>query len=92
MSAPPPEQRHYRALYVLTAILLGVPLAAVIAWFAMAFTAKLFDIQGWPIFHTWGMMHGGVCIFFPVYFAVAFALIAWALARLFLRGRRGPPS
>jgi hypothetical protein len=42
----------------------------VISFVACMATGTLFDQMHWPLFHSWGLMHGSITLLFPVYFSL----------------------
>jgi hypothetical protein len=66
------------------AIFLTVILAGAGAVVAVPVTGRVFEYFHWPIFHTWGIMHGSICVLFPVCFLL-FGGIAWLILRKFVK-------
>lgn len=38
----------------------------VLGFIATGLVGRFFDAQGLPVFHTWGLMHGGFLVVWPV--------------------------
>ena len=88
MSTPTQNPRPLRLLLIIAALLLAI----VLACSGLLFTAHVFDRNGWPVFHSWGLAHGSGLLLFSVYFALAFGLV-WLVAlaaRYATRKTRGP--
>lgn len=60
-----------RSTRLVTGIVLAVPLGFVL----VVWVAGLFDTMNWPVFHTWGMMHGAILLALPACIVVAFGLL-----------------
>jgi hypothetical protein len=55
-------------------IAVGCVTAPVIGFLMLFPVASLFDLMSWPTFHTWGMMHGGFLLAWPVTTVSSFAI------------------
>jgi hypothetical protein len=62
-------------------------MAFIITILAVMFTGTLFNTMNWPLFHTWGLIHGSIIYIFPVYFVIALIII-WYFARQHSRKRQ----
>lgn len=47
----------------------------VLGFFLMIPLAMLFDAMNWPLFHSWGLVHGSFFIAWPALAAASFGLI-----------------
>jgi len=65
-------------------LILAAFIASYIAVLGVAATAEVFNRVQWPVFakdpDTWGLLHGFICVLFPVYFITPFGL-AWLVGR-----------
>jgi hypothetical protein len=54
---------------------LGVKTASIVVGFLLMIPlAALFDAADWPVFHTWGLVHGSFLIAWPVLAGLSFAV------------------
>jgi ABC-type tungstate transport system substrate-binding protein len=67
---------------------LGIGFASFFLGFILLFPLGwLFDRMDWPLFHSWGLIHGSFLLAIPLLMALSFGTIE-AVAFLFQRGKR----
>jgi hypothetical protein len=56
-------------------LLVEFVVSVIIGFFLMAPLGMLFDRMNWPLFHTWGLVHGSFIFAWPILTLMSFGVI-----------------